>query len=269
MTTVHRVLYVTAIAVSVVASIGAMQNVQTVSMRYLPNDAFGFGEKLNFDVSYGLITAGTASMSIDNDPAEIEGHKCYHVKFEVSSNPSFDWLYKVHDHYDTFIDVDGIYPWRFEQHVHEGGFVRDFSASFDQAKHVASTSEGNNVSIPEYAHDILSAFYYVRALDLKSLHKNDVIHLQNFYKDKVHSLDVRILGREQTEVAAGTFNCVIVEPLVTEGGLFKHAGRILIWMSDDDRKIPVKVKTKILIGSIDAELTSYSGTRGPLDSKVQ
>jgi hypothetical protein len=238
-------------------------------LRYLPNEAFGFGEVLNFNVSYGFITAGTATMAIDASPADIENQSCYHVKFDVVSKPTFDWLYKVHDHYDTFINVDGIYPVRFEQHVREGGYSRDFSATFDQAKHLASTSEGGTYQIPAFAHDILSAFYYVRALDLKTLHKDDEIKLENFYKDKVHSLTVRILGREQTQVAAGTFNCVIIEPLVTEGGLFKSAGRIIIWLTDDDRKIPVKVKTKVLIGSIDAELTSYSGTRGPLDAKVQ
>jgi hypothetical protein len=70
-------------------------------------------------------------------------------------------------------------------------------------------------------------------------------------------------------VEAGTFRCIVIEPLVVEGGLFKADGKILIWVSDDERKIPVKVATKIPIGSIDTELTSYKGLRGPLQSLVQ
>lgn len=242
---------------------------QTSSLRYVPNQAFGFGERLNFDVSYGFITAGEAAMFIDTAEADINGHKCYHVEFEVASKPSFDWLYKVRDHYETYLDIDGIFPWRFEQHIREGGYTRDFSADFDQVKHIASTTEGKSVQAPEFVQDILSAYYFVRTMDLKSLHKDDVVHLQNFYKDTVHSLDVQVLGRQQVEVDAGTFNCVVIEPLVTEGGLFKSSGRIIIWLTDDDRKIPVKVSTKVVIGSIDAVLTSYSGIRGPIDAKVE
>jgi hypothetical protein len=68
-------------------------------------------------------------------------------------------------------------------------------------------------------------------------------------------------------VDAGTFDCVIVEPMVVEGGLFKNEGRIVVYMTDDDRKIPVKVSTKVLIGSIDGELIKYSGIRGPIKAK--
>jgi len=246
------------------------QRSQSEALRNLPNEAFGFGETLQFNVSYGFITAGTATMAVTAVPEYIENHECYHVKFDVTSKSSFDWLYKVRDHYDTYIDVDGIFPWKFEQHVHEGGYARDFRATFDQKMHIAHTTDDNqSYPIPAYVHDILSAYYFVRTLDLKSMHKDDKIHLQNFYKDKVHDVDVRILGRERVEVDAGTFDCVVVEPLVTEGGLFKHAGRIIIWMTDDDRKIPVKVNTKVVIGSIDATLTSYSGIRGPIAAKVE
>jgi len=97
--------------------------------------------------------------------------------------------------------------------------------------------------------------------------EGDKINLQNFYKDKVYPLDVVFRGKERVSVEAGTFNCIILEPLVREGGLFKSEGTLIVWLTDDDLKIPVKVKTKIIIGSIDAELTSYSGLAGKLLSK--
>jgi hypothetical protein len=68
---------------------------------------------------------------------------------------------------------------------------------------------------------------------------------------------VRILGRESITVEAGTFRCIAIEPLVVEGGLFKNDGRIVIWLTDDARKMPVKVATKVLIGSIDVELKQF------------
>jgi hypothetical protein len=83
--------------------------------------------------------------------------------------------------------------------------------------------------------------------------------LQNFYKDKTHDLAVRILGRQELEVEAGTFNAIVLEPMVREGGLFKSEGRIVIWLSDDDVKIPLRINSKVIIGSIDTELREYSG----------
>jgi hypothetical protein len=94
------------------------------------------------------------------------------------------------------------------------------------------------------------------------------ITLHNFYKDKSHELFVRYLGEQELEVAAGTFRTVVVEPLVREGGLFKSEGRVVVWLTDDERRMPVRVNTKVIIGSIDSELRSYSGLAGPLNSRI-
>ena len=93
--------------------------------------------------------------------------------------------------------------------------------------------------------------------------------LQNFFKDTTYFLPVKFLGRQRIDVDAGTFDCIIVEPLMKEGGLFKSEGRVIIWLTDDERKIPVKVSTKVVIGSIDAELREYSGVNGPIRAKVR
>ena len=229
------------------------------------NKAFKEGEKLTFDINYGFITAGVATMSIPRIK-RISGRNAYYVTFEVNSVPSFNWLYKVRDRYETYIDVDGIFPWRFEQHIREGSYVRDFAAFFDQRKGKAKTSNGE-YDIPQYVNDILSAFYYTRTLDFSGMKEGDKFHLQNFFKDKIYDLDVVFRGRETVEVPAGKFDCIIIEPLVKEGGLFKHDGDIVIWLTDDELKIPVKVRTKIIIGYVEAMLTSYQGLAGELTAK--
>jgi hypothetical protein len=233
--------------------------------RTLENKAFKEGEKLTFNLDYGFVTAGIAVMEIPRIK-KISGREAYHVNFEVNTVPSFDMFYKVRDRYETYIDVEGLFPWRFEQHIREGGYTRDFSAFFDQRKGKAKTSEGE-YEIPLYVNDIVSAFYFARTFDYSDLKVNDLFHLQNFYKDKVYDLDVKYLGRETIEVPAGKFNCIIVEPLVKEGGLFKHEGNIIVWLTDDDLKMPVKVRTKIIIGHVEAKLTNYEGLAGKLTSK--
>ncbi len=235
------------------------------AFRKVENKAFKTGEKLTFDVKYGFVTAGIAVMSIPKIK-KISGRDAYNINFEVNSVESFDWMYKVRDRYETYMDIEGLFPWRFEQHIREGKFSRDFSAFFDQRKGKARTSEGE-YTVPKYVHDIVSAFYFARTVDYSGKKKGDKINLQNFYKDRVYDLDVRFLGKERVKVGAGTFDCIIVEPLVLEGGLFKSEGNIIIWLTDDDLKVPVKVKTKVVVGSIDAELTAFEGLAGKMTSK--
>jgi hypothetical protein len=234
--------------------------------REIQNNAFKVGEKLTFDVKYGFVTAGVATFQIPK-MRKISGRDAYHVTFEVNTVSNFDWIYKVRDRYETFIDAKGIFPWRFEQHIREGGYSRDFAAFFDHRSGKAKTSEGE-YDIPLYVNDIVSAFYLARTFDYSTLKVNDRIPLKNFYKDKVYDLDVRYLGKETIEVPAGKFRCIIVEPLVQEGGLFKSEGNIMIWLTDDELKIPVRVKTKVVIGSIDADLTGYENLAGQLKSKL-
>jgi hypothetical protein len=249
-------------------SVASMNDtLKSFKFRKVENGAFGVGERLVFDVNYGFITAGEAVMAV---PAydSVAGRKCYRVEFTVNSLPSFSWIYKVQDRYLTFIDIETIAPWKFEQHIREGTYRRDFIAEFDQRRHIARTSEGE-YPIPEYVHDIMSAFYYSRTLDFSKSQPGDRIILHNFYKDKSHELQVVFLGRQELKVPAGTFRTVVVEPLVKEGGLFKSEGRIVIWLTDDERRIPVRVNSQVLIGSIDTELKSYSGLIGPLTARIE
>ncbi|MFA5804602.1 MAG: DUF3108 domain-containing protein [Melioribacteraceae bacterium] len=241
-------------------------NAQTKSeFRKIENKAFKLGEKLTFEVIYGFVVAGIAEYSIPKI-VKLAGRDVYNVVFNVSSVSAFDLFYKVRDHYETFIDVEGIFPWRFEQHIREGGYSYDFSAFFDQRKRKAKTSQGS-YDIPNYIHDIVSAFYFGRTFDYSKMKVGDKVHLENFNTDKAYPLDILYRGKETISVKAGKFDCIILEPLVVEGGLFRSEGSIVIWLTNDELKIPVKVKTKVLVGSIDAELSSYAGLAGELKAK--
>ena len=237
------------------------------TLRVMSQSAFVLGERLVYDVGYSFITAGEAVFAIPRIDT-VNGRECFQILFTVNSTPSFSWIYKVEDRYETMLDTKGLFPWRFSQRIREGKYKRDFSAEFDQVNLVARTSEGEH-PIPPYVHDIVSAFYYARALDLSQARPGDKIYLQNFYKDSTYQLAIKFLGYQRVDVDAGTFDCIIVEPLIKEGGLFKSEGRVLIWMTNDERKVPVKVSTKVAVGSIDAELREYYGLAGPLKAKVK
>ncbi|KAA0264965.1 MAG: DUF3108 domain-containing protein, partial [Chlorobiota bacterium] len=127
------------------------------------NKAFKQGEKLTFNVNYGFVTAGIATMQIPKIK-KVAGRDTYNVLFEVNSVPSFDPVFKVRDRYESYLDVQGLFPWRFEQHIKEGSFTKDYSAFFDHRSGKAKTSDGD-FKMPKYTHDIISAFYYCRTID--------------------------------------------------------------------------------------------------------
>ena len=154
------------------------------NFRKIENKAFKVGEKLTYNVNYGFVTAGIAAFHIPKIK-RISGRDAYHVTFEVNTVPSFDWIFKVRDRYETYLDVEGLFPWRFEQHIREGSYSRDFSAFFDQRKGKAKTSEGE-YDIPKYVNDIVSAFYLARTFDFSKMKVDDRVNLKNFYKNKVY-----------------------------------------------------------------------------------
>jgi hypothetical protein len=177
-------------------------------------------------------------------------------------------IYYIHDQYKSYIDCDGLFSWRFKQKIHEQKYKKKAWATFDQKKHQAYTKD-TTVSIPEFEHDVISAFMYVRTMDLKSMPDGSNFQIYNFWEDSTYAIDVNIIKRERIKVPAGTFDCIVVEPTIAGGGLFTNDEKIWIWLTDDERKIPVKVGTKLFFGYVGAELKHYEGVRGKIDAKVK
>jgi hypothetical protein len=234
--------------------------------RNITNEAFTVGESLSYGVYYGPVRAGTAEISVPSWEY-VDGRKCYRIEFSLKSAKFFDVFYKVRDRYLTILDAQGLFPWRFEQHIREGGYKHDFVAWFDQSEHTAMTSDGGPYQIKPYTQDIVSVFFYARTLDFTHLKIGEKIHFENFYDNKVYPLDVKYLGQQDVETKAGKFHCQIIEPIIVEGGLFRTKGRIVAWLSDDKQRIPVKIQAEVLIGSVNAELESYAGLTGNPASK--
>ncbi len=241
-------------------------NANAEELRKADNNAFTYGERLDYKVGYSFVTAGRGYFQIMPKIAKINDRKSYDIKFRVYSLESLRWIYQVDDAYSTILDAEALLPWKFQQRIREGKYKKDASVEFDQYKNTAF--DGNKTyNVPNDIFDIVSAFYYVRTLNLKNMRNGTIFYLQNFFDGKVNKLGVKIHKRETITVEAGTFETIKIEPLVVKGGLFKSEGNIFIWLTDDENKMPVKVSTKILIGDVYAELTKYSGLKNPTDAR--
>jgi len=108
--------------------------------------------------------------------------------------------------------------------------------------------------VAEYVQDVLSAFYFIRTQDLKV---GKSLFVDNHTDKKNYPLEVKVLRKERVKVPAGTFNCVVVEPILKASGIFKQKGSLTVWLTDDEIKMPVLMKSKVIVGSISTELTNY------------
>ncbi len=224
--------------------------------RTMDNNAWEPGEKLTFSIDYGFYSAGTATMSVLG-VVQANGAECYHIRTVAVSNAFISAFYPVSDSVNSYIDYEGLFSRRFEKKLREGSYRSDRIVDFYPNRRLAlNTVEKHAVTeIPLFTQDILSSLYILRTHDLE-VGRDEVIDV---YADgKVYPLDVVIHKIETVKVPAGKFECYVVEPILKSEGIFRQKGKLTIWLTCDNLKLPVKMKSKVTIGSISTNLEKYS-----------
>jgi hypothetical protein len=218
-------------------------------LRVLPNNAFKVGEILTYEVSFGIISAGEAKMSV-TDIVRYQDRDCYHILSEVKTSDFFSKIFRVQDRVESFMDVAGLFPWRYEKHIREGKYKADRSAVFDHRRGLAFSGK-DTIKITPYTQDVLSIIYFLRSRDLV-IHQS--LAIDNYEDKKLFPLTVQVIKQERISVNAGKFDCLLVEPGLRAGSFIEQKGKMWIWFSNDQRKLPVKIKSKVSFGSINMEL---------------
>ena len=219
-----------------------------------PEVPYRSGEKLEFSIDYGPVNAGDASLEVKG-VIESGGEPCYNIESRVRSNRFFSAFYMVRDKVITHVERRSLTSRYFAKRLREGDYRKNVALRFDQVGGKAYYADGRVFDILPGTHDILSAFYFVRTLELAP---GDTTLVTTYSSRKSYLLKVIVHRRETVEVPAGTFDCVVVEPVIVGEGLFQFEGKLTIWMTDDERHMPVLMRTKVKVGAIDASLKGWS-----------
>ncbi|MCK4546888.1 MAG: DUF3108 domain-containing protein [Candidatus Eisenbacteria sp.] len=233
-------------------------NAAPVTLAADPAPVFRVGETLTYALKWGPVRAGTAVMAV-RDTVRVDGRACFHVVSEAWSNAFFSVFYPVEDRVETWIDVERLVPLRHEKHLSEGTYHQDETIVFDHGRGMAQYSDGEWVEFRPGVQDILSALYFVRSL--KFSQKGPIL-IENQTNRKNYTLEVRVLQEEWVTTPSGRYHCTVIEPFLKATGLFRQEGRLWIWLTNDEHRIPVKMKSKIKVGSITALLESVSWREG-------
>jgi hypothetical protein len=231
------------------------------------NTAFRAGEEISFTVYYAVagifVNAGTAIFS--NTLEKLNGKPVYHVTGTGVTHPSYDWIYKVRDKYETFIDTATLQPLKFIRNVQEGDYKKYENITFNKISNTAITNKGV-YKVPVCVQDVLSSIYYARNIDFNKYKAGDRIPFTMFLDNEIYNMYIRYLGKEEIKTKYGKFRAIKFKPLLLKGTIFEGGEKMTVWVSDDANKIPVRIESPITVGSVKVDMMGYKNLRYPLSS---
>ena len=234
------------------------------------NVAFSAGEKVTYTVYYSAagiyINAGTATFT--NTLEVLNNKPVFHIVGEGSTNSSYDWIYKVRDKYETYIDTTTMQALKFVRNINEGGFKKYQNVTFNKNANTAVTNEGV-FKVPVCVQDVVSAVFYARNIDFSKLRPEDKIAFSMFLDNEVYDMYIRYLGKETIKTKYGKFNAIKFKPLLIKGTIFEGGEKMTVWVTDDANHIPVRIESPIVVGKVKIDMMAYENIRHPMTSLIR
>jgi hypothetical protein len=245
-----------------------------VNTGFAQNSSFVFqrGEELKYWVYYdapllGKVYAGKATLEVTKDQDYFNGRPTYHAIGRGRSTGSFDFFFKVRDRFESWFDEEDLRPYRFIRRTNEGGYVVNDDVDFDYEKMIARSRQ-KEVNIKLNTFDMVSSYYFARNLNMDSIQLDDSFPIDFYLDDSVYTSAIIYKGIEIVETSMGKFRCMKFLPMVITGEVFDNPYPMSLWITDDKNRIPILVKSEIIVGSIKAELFEFNNLKYPLDSKL-
>lgn len=228
--------------------------------------AFKAGEWLKFRVHFGAFNACYATLHLTSDT--INGVPVYHAVGEGKTTGFISLFFKVEDVYQSYFGKEDGKPYRFLRNIKEGGYTKDIKIDFDYDKENALLTDNKHdktydIPIHDKIQDLISASYALRnRYDAESLKEGESITMDMLFDDDgVYKFKLKYLGKDIIRSKFGKVECLKFRPMVQSGRIFEEEESITLWVSNDYNKIPVRIKAKLAVGSIKADLDAYNGLR--------
>lgn len=228
-------------------------------------DSFTTGEFFKLRIHYGLVTAGYATLEIKE--ATRNNRKVHHVVGKGYTTGITKAFFKVSDDYQSFFDKETGKPYQFLRKIDEGGYTKYQEGFFNQTNNSVFVKDYKNntektFKVPENVQDIVSSFYYLRNHpNIDKLKEGESISIDMFFDDETTKFKLKYIGKEDLSTKFGKVSCMVFRPYVQAGRVFKEEESLTVWVSDDNNKIPVRIKASLAVGSLKADLYEYKGLK--------
>ncbi len=217
------------------------------------------GEEIKYDVRWQMYKAGEAVIKV-LPFTEKKGRRSYHFQFQAQSNSFVDKLFKVRDRAQGFVpdDFSGSVGYEYKGEGKEKKEVRvDFFPDTSTVIYSNFDEVRSPLEVPDGCFDPFSSYFKIRSLELvvgQSL-SFPITDGKKFFLQKGD-----ILKKEKITLKSGTYDTIVVEPYVTHfSGVFKKSEdpTVRVWLSDDEKQIPIRIRIRVVVGSIFFDLDSY------------
>jgi hypothetical protein len=223
-------------------------------------DAFFPGESLTYDISWSrMISAGTATMEVKEEklPDGRDG-----LKFVVTGRSVglLNKVYPVNDSVESIFDPQTRESISYRLRESYGGKKRRRDLAFDHTRNIVvnrlNDDPAETLAVPEHVKDGLSMLYFLRTREDFVVGKIFTIEVHDSSKN--WSIEIHTLGRERLKTPLGEFATIKVKTYPKYQGAFMNKGEVFIWLTDDNRRVPVLMKSKLAFGSFVFTLTEMT-----------
>jgi hypothetical protein len=227
-------------------------------------EPYRVGEVITHNVSYFKTSAGSLRLKVE-PMVNVNGRKAYNFVTEISTSSMYSHIYSVDDRVETFVDYETLVPSAFSVHVKESGQLREARMLFDDKTNRATfwekkVTEKSGVEEKKQAWDILpysqnvfSAIFYMRNFQWEP-GKEIAFRVADDEQNLIFK--GKCLRREKIDTELGEKDAVVIKPEITLRGAYKPVGDIYIWLSDDEHHYPLRIESKIKIGTLVSEVVS-------------
>jgi hypothetical protein len=260
----RRILAVVALIVSCTAEATSQSSTFEPSAEW----PFPIGERAVYDVTFGPIRVGEGLLLVETTET-LAGVTSYRVAFEIAGGPFF---YKIDDRSVSWVATDPFRSMRFEQILSEGSYRRHRRYTFDhealtysredwdaEASEYRPHVEEQGIGIPPAALDEIAYLFLARMLPLQV---GRTYEFDRYFEEEGNPVILEVLRRERVRVSAGRFNTVVVHPVIQTEGMFGEGGEAELYITDDDRRVIVQIKTRMRVGELNMYLREYDAGGG-------
>lgn len=244
-------------------------NIKAQESCTFPNICFKENESVLYHVYYNVsfIWVNAGEVNFTTAKEKIGNKDVFHIIGDGKTYPSYDWIFKVRDRYESFIDANELIPIKFIRNVNEGSYQIYNHVLFNNAENKATSTNGT-FKVPKCVQDVLSSIYYARNIDFSNKKKGDKVFFNMFLDDKVYPIYLTYLGKEKIKTKYGTFNSIKFSPTLIAGTIFKEGDAMTVWVSDDANHVPVRINSPISVGSIKVDLMKFTNLKYPFTSLI-
>lgn len=250
--------------------------------KYLRNEnAFVMGEHVTYRVHYGFVNAGIITMSVHKDLMNVNNHDCYKIVVKGQTSGILSKLLNIKEYFCSYLDSKTLLPYIFDRNVIENSYYKyDRTVFLDNTIKVVEYKNDNEKKkvdkIKEFEKtnknidDAISKWYKYRSLDFSKMPVGTIVNSPIFFNGKEYDpFYVKFLGKTTIKTDLGSMKVLIFTPKVPfnrngDKSVFDGEDSVVLYLSDDENKIPIKIKIKLLVGSVDIDITDYKNTKTPL-----